>query len=108
MNLFRLSGAVILAGLLSVGCVHSPRTPSAIDISEAGPRLPEVEVIRLANQAAEERGVELNGFFEPDLHYSPNRKKWIVFFEGRNLVLSNYFFVWVDDRTGKTHFRGGR
>jgi hypothetical protein len=74
-----------------------------------GARLRTAEVIRIAKQVAEQKGIDLHRYKEPEAHFEFTRedKSWFVFFNGREAVPGNHFSVSVDDQTGETRLFGG-
>jgi hypothetical protein len=96
---------VALAVLLVVaGCSHpvasTAPTPSAT--KPDGARLNQVEVVRIAGEAATKHGYHVADYKDPQTHYEFTRKDktWTVFYDGKVPAAGNHFLVWVDDQTG--------
>ena len=74
-----------------------------------GARLRTADVIRIAKQVAEQKGIDLHRYKEPEAHLEFTRKDktWFVFFNGQEAAPGDHFSVLVDDQTGETRLCEG-
>lgn len=100
MKVFRHLFAGLAGCLLLAGCAHTP---------PPGARLNKSDVVRLAKEAAEEKGIILSDYRAPEPRYQ-NDGSWFVFFDGRGLfkTVGSHFAVRVDDQTGEARVDYGR
>jgi hypothetical protein len=56
-------------------------------------KLPEAEVIRLANEAGRKKGYDLKKYDAPKAHYTRKDNAWFVFYQGKMRAPGNFFSV---------------
>ncbi len=108
----RLFFALLASALVFTACTHPPQTaqPNAPNTKPEGARLSTEEAVRIAKRTAEQQGVRLRDYKEPEVHYEFTRKdkSWWVFFDGRVPMPGNHFAVSIDDQTGGARLIPGR
>ena len=67
----------------------------------------EEEAIATANEAAEAAGAILADFNGPKARREEGRGEWVVFYQGKKLLVGNHFMVVVDDGTGQVRLVPG-
>ena len=122
--------AALALVLLLAGCAHRGPTSQAQSSDEkpAGAHLGKSQAIQIAKRAVERFGTKLSEYEEPTASYRPSDLKtfsipvvegpeetppgdhiWVVYFGG--VHTRNYpggdFFVFVDDKTGRSKLSGG-
>lgn len=97
-----LSFGLLLAVSVLTSCSACPR-------GEHIPRLSEVEVLTIANDAARRAGTDLSKFNVPQAYfeYVDNNCTWSVLYEGIGDTIGNHFLVIVDDNTRQAQLFGG-
>jgi hypothetical protein len=95
-------GALIACVLVIVGCAACPSGKHV-------PRLLREDVIKIANTAARESGVDIARFHaaQANYEYVDRNCTWSVFYEGITPNVGNHFLVIVNDSTGSTKVYGG-
>jgi hypothetical protein len=78
------------------------RSNKSVETKPDGARLNQVEVVRIAREAATKHGYHVADYKDPQAHYEFTRKDktWTVFYGGKVPAVGNHFLVWVDDQTG--------
>src|SRR5579859_3919910 len=95
----RLSRMAMTVLLLAAGCSDPAKN---LDAKPEGARLTPRDVIRIAKREAEQQGIDLRKYEEPDTHYQSARAKtWSVYFGGKTTAGGKHFDVYVDDQTGE-------
>jgi|SRR5215831_2955441 len=92
---FSVSAVAVIT--LVAGCAHSPK-------------LSQVDVVRLASEAATNAGCQLKDYTQPAAHFEFVRKdkSWSVFFERKSPAPPDAdILVVVDDKTGKAQVVAG-
>ncbi len=116
--------------LLLAGCAHRPLSSQTepVDEKPAGAHLSKSQAIQIARRSAERMGAKLVEYAEPTANFRPSDPKtfslpivegpgepppgdhiWVVYFGGgpaRNYPGGD-FFVFVDDKTGRSRLAGG-
>ncbi len=110
-NITRQLIVALAISLLGAGCSHpTPGTaPTASDTKTDGARPSQLEVVRIAAEAATIHGYRLADYKDPQAHYEFTRKDktWSVFYDGKVAAPGHHFLVWIDDRTATARVMPG-
>ena len=93
--------ALTLALSLLLTACSDPGNP--LQTRPSGARLLPKEAISIAKTAAQNQGMDLAGYKDPEFTYGSVRPKtWRIFFGSKDSTSDKHFYIYVDDQTEET------
>jgi hypothetical protein len=107
MNTVRLL-LVMALGCFVAACTTTVPTAETVPSTLQG-RLSRTEVVKIAEGAARQNGVQLQYYRVSRARFAPDQQRWwVLYARDPQRVPGDHFGISVDDRTKETSFFGGR